>query len=448
MQQLFRASECRLALTVFVSMVHCRTPLGAWKHAHRSYKRGYASRPPVFYGEDFLPPPAPPVVLGVEFSGIRNRSNWNDMRDQSEDLDMTCPTLDILETCCPAGVVTYFLDAPIITKDISRPTVLRISDLLEPVADGITGDFMELPSTNDVILELPGEKLLQALHDMKQDLKLALEIERAAIQKTFEEDVVDLAGFKEQITDRVMAEVVDMLPTPGKPPLDPHQLSFAERRQMFSSRVAATVEPEEQHCNSNIGNEFIWNSNATEFSPIFVDFIAAGPGHCKGDDASLQVGADYRDSATDSVFELVYSEQSRLKRYCFKRTEYLERLEPKCHKVMYSNQDKMKRYSFMKHEQVLSAVVYSDEECARIRSNLLNDGCMKLTEEELSFFNNLSARSASWHDKDGIGDSCKYNACFSEILPFSSDVPLCNDHLVHFSPPACAACSSAVLDFV
>ena len=437
-----------VSLTVFVSMVHCRTPLGAWKHAHRSYKRGYASRPPVFYDDDFLPPPAPPVFLGVEFSGIRNRSNWNDLCDKSEDLDMTCPTLDILETCCPAGVVTYFLDAPIITKDISRPTVLCLSDLLEPVADGITGDFMELPSTNDVILELPGEKLLQALHDMKQDLKLALEIERAAIQKTFEEDVVDLAGFKEQITDRVMAEVLDMLPTPGKPPLDPHQLSFAERRQMFSSRVAATVEPEEQHCNSNIGNEFIWNSNATDFSPIFVDFIAAGPGHCKGDDASLQVGADYRDSATDSVFELVYSEQSRLKRYCFKCTEYLERLEPKCHKVMYSNQDKMKRCSFMKHEQVLSAVVYSDEECARIRFNLLNDDCMKLTEEELFIFNNLSARSASWHDKDGIDDSCKYNACFSDILPFSSDVPLCNDPLVHFSPPACAACSSAVLDFV
>ena len=421
-----------VSLTVFVSMVHCRTPLGAWKHAHRSYKRGYASRPPVFYGEDFLPPPAPPVLLGVEFSGIRKRSNWNDLCDKSEDLDMTCPTLDILETCCPAGVVTYFLDALIITKDISRATVLCLSDLLEPVADGITGDFMEMPSTND-------EKILQALHDMKQDLKLTLEIERAAIQKTFEEDVVDLAGIKEQITDRVMAEVVALLP----PPLDPHQLSFAERRQMFSSRVAATVEPEEQHCNSNIGNEFIWNSNATEFSPIFVDFIAAGPGHCKGDDASLQVGADYRDSAADPVFELVYSEQSRLKRYCFKRTEYLEQLEPKCHEVMYSNQAKMKRYRFMKHEQVLS-----DEECARIRFNLLNDDCMKLSEEELFIFNNLSARSASWHDKDGIDDSCNYNSYFSDILPFSSDVPLCNDLLVHFSPPAGAACSSAVLDFV
>ena len=185
-----------------------------------------------------------------------------------------------------------------------------------------------------------------------------------------------------------------------------------------------------------IGNEFIWNSNATEFSPILLDFIAAGPGHCKGDDASLQVGADYRDSATDSVFELVYSEQSRLKRYCFKRTEYLERLEPKCHKVMYSNQDKMKRYSFMKHEQVLSAVVYSDEECARIRFNLLNDDCMKLTEEELFIFNNLSARSASWHDKDGIDDSCKYNACFFLIFcPFPLMFLFATTFLFIFRPP-------------
>ena len=138
--------------------------------------------------------------------------------------------MDILETCCPAGVVTYFLDAPVITKDISRPTVLCLIDQLEPEADGITGDFMELPSTNGVILELPstngemnilelpstnGEKISQALHDIKQDMQIALEIERAAIKKSFEEQIGDLAGFKEEITDRVMAEVVDLLPTPA-----------------------------------------------------------------------------------------------------------------------------------------------------------------------------------------------------------------------------------------
>ena len=51
-----------------------------------------------------------------------------------------------------------------------------------------------------------------------------------------------------------------------------------------------------------------------------------------------------------------------------------------------------------------NSAVFSDEECVRIRFNLLNDDCMKLTEEELCLFNNLSARSASWHDNDSLPD--------------------------------------------
>ena len=112
-----------------------------------------------------------------------------------------------------------------------------------------------------------------------------------------------------------------------------------------------------------------------------------------------------------------------MKKYCFK-----------CSEVLYSCQLKMKRYRFKnssayickKHEQVLSdntAVVYSDEECARIRFNLLNDDCMKLTEEELTLFNNLSAHSASWHDKDSLSDSFNYNACFSDTLDWQDKMP-------------------------
>ena len=39
---------------------------------------------------------------------------------------------------------------------------------------------------------------------------------------------------------------------------------------------------------------------------------------------------------------------------------------------------------------------------------------------------------------------------YSELLSQVEEdlVPLCNGLLVHFTPPACAACSSAVLDFV
>ena len=87
----------------------------------------------------------------------------------------------------------------------------------QPSTNGV---ILELPSTNGEmnILELPstnGEKILQALHDIKQDMKIVLEIERAATKKSFEEQIGDLAGFKEEIKDRVMAEVVDLLPTPA-----------------------------------------------------------------------------------------------------------------------------------------------------------------------------------------------------------------------------------------
>ena len=108
-------------------MVHCRSPSGAWKHAQRSYTRGYLSRPPVVYGEDILPPPAPPVLHGVEDTGIRNHSSWNDLCDQSEGF------LEMLEMNCPLGAVIYYLellDAPFAAKDISWPTVLCITDLL------------------------------------------------------------------------------------------------------------------------------------------------------------------------------------------------------------------------------------------------------------------------------------------------------------------------------
>jgi len=170
------------------------------------------------------------------------------------------------------------------------------------------------------------------------------------------------------------------------------------------------VPGEEQHSNNNIGKEFRWNSNADEFSPIF-DMLHSGSAH--------------RGSATVcDHYELLYSAQTNMKRYCFKRTQFNNDL----HEVVYSKQRHLKRYKFLKtvvtdsnfddsEDFLKKSAEFSDEECALISFNLMNDECMKLTKEDLCLFENLSARSASWHDNDSLPDSFNSNACLSVYLP-------------------------------
>ena len=57
-------------LTVFVSMVHRRSALGAWKHAQRSYDRGYLAHPPVFFGD------ASPSSACVPWCELLVLSHW------------------------------------------------------------------------------------------------------------------------------------------------------------------------------------------------------------------------------------------------------------------------------------------------------------------------------------------------------------------------------------
>ena len=74
---------------------------------------------------------------------------------------------DSLEKARPPGVVSFLVDAPMTAKDISLPTTLCLSILVEQNAtktpsvstdskeDSITGDVLDQPSTNGIILELP-----------------------------------------------------------------------------------------------------------------------------------------------------------------------------------------------------------------------------------------------------------------------------------------------------
>ena len=64
-----------------------------------------------------------------------------------------------------------------------------------------------------------------------------------------------------------------------------------------------------------MGQIIIWKSNAVEFSPIFVDAVAAEPGQCKADIHMLHSGSAHRGSATAcDYYEVVFSEQTMMKR--------------------------------------------------------------------------------------------------------------------------------------
>ena len=110
--------------------------------------------------------------------------------------------------------------------------------------------------------------------------------------------------------------------------------------------------------------EFNWNTNAKEYSPLHAP--------------------------------VVYSNQKHMKMYRFIRGELTESEFNDSEDSYLRNSEACMASNY--EEQVPGLCVFSDEECARIRFNLLNDDCMKMNEEELGLFQNLSARSASWHD--------------------------------------------------
>ena len=71
----------------------------------------------------------------------------------------------------------------------------------------------------------------------------------------------------------------------------------------------------------------------------------AEPGHCKADIDMLHSCSAHRDTATVcDYYEVVYSEQTMMKRYCFNRTQFNNDL----HDVGCSKQKHLKRYKFMK----------------------------------------------------------------------------------------------------
>ena len=106
---------------------------------------------------------------------------------------------------------------------------------------------------------------------------------------------------------------------------------------------------------------------------------------------------------------------------------------------MYSKQRNSKRYKFLKtatdsnfddsEDFLRKSVEFSDEECALILFNVMDDECMKLTKEDQCLFDSLSARSASWHDIDSLPDSFNSNACLSVYCPPSQSASCTSEEL-------------------
>ena len=211
-----------------------------------------------------------------------------------------------------------------------------ILELPSTNSDTINGDFLGQPSTNGIISEHP-----LALLDVGSRQQTELEELNGQLENLQQEYKKELASMGDRISTALI-EKFFFYDAQGnekdcKPPLDPHQLTFAERRQMFSSLVgekqhsnvgegvvAASVHYREENgnelkvtkqvaCpsfvgvlsqsgNSNIGKGFNWNPEAVVFSPISEECKETGPLSVD----ALHEGIAHRESASDSeYFEVV-----------------------------------------------------------------------------------------------------------------------------------------------
>ena len=126
----------------------------------------------------------------------------------------------------------------------------------------------------------------------------------------------------------------------------------------------------------------------------------------------LHNGSAHKGSATaGDYYEVVYSEQKLMKRYCFNRTH----LTKDMHDVMYRNQKHFKMYKFMKTGVTSRDSDDSEGSCNKnseacmnndpdsFLSGLMNDDCMKLNPEEAAILILLNS-----------------NAGYSDVFSFTS----------------------------
>jgi len=347
------------------------------------------------------------------------KRRWEDISDEDwETLETNCPTgavgevLETLETICPTGAVMYFLDARITAKDISWPTVLCLTDLSAPesvqVAETVICEPLALSDHEAII-----SRRLSDLEELNERL--------AKLHNEFKKDMAkDIAG----IGDRITAALIEKFSI-NDAGNDCKRVSSQSGDGEEQGQVLSQSGAEEHYGEDADAYNAFSVGEGVVAAPVQRVLSQSGDGEEQGqvlsqsgaeEEDMLHKGATHRDtSAIDSdYFVLVHSEQYKMKRYWFKRSQFNRDLQ----EVMYSNQLCMKRYSFKNseacrnkmHEQVLS--------------DLMKDESMYPTPEEADMLNLLChLHDLDWQDKtprvlsqSGARDEdCKLSFSFASV---------------------------------
>jgi len=336
-------------------------------------------------------------------------------------------------------------------KDISIPTTLCLSILLEhnatkthgvstelkevaitgdgfileqppTSADNITGEFLDQPSTNGIISE---DRL--ALLDLVGKREAELEELQGQLENLQQEYKKDLASMGERITMALMEKFSFHLPTHGA--------------DGALGKEVSGVEPQPQLREDHALGPSIVQGNVSGQLPASeeVSGVEPLPQHREG--ANTDIGFIDIDDTAGFTYGMDVTIASET---CLLVNPVSSHFNCDVHEVLYSNQFKMKRYCFKNS----NACMLKRRE--QLLSDLMNDECMNPNAEEVAMLRwlkpnalfpialnplsgssdalvsddsyELNAYACVGHNQDNkLHDSENSNACFAEQVLLISD---------------------------
>ena len=212
---------------VELDMVHCRSTFGKWKHAMKSWERGFGRRPS---GACPLPPPPPPPFCGVVnlqptqatacnigIGYIKRR--WEDISD-SEDYDVDVALSQAhVSTQTEFAPLLRFVDAPTSDNDVSLPRILCLDLLCVPAPTAQTF------SLSAGVTEERNAALLSELRELKilvASMRADADCMRAGFKAELKEvvDKLSIESLSETCLSPEAAVTVECLETTMEPSIE------------------------------------------------------------------------------------------------------------------------------------------------------------------------------------------------------------------------------------